>query len=57
MHVLDDLLGAERNEHADHDDANFAGNFTPAMQRFGKMNVHRLLSMGFVTADAVRERA
>ena len=36
---FDQLLGAERDEHADHDDAHFADKRPPAMQRLWQMQI------------------
>src|SRR5207302_3567616 len=40
MNGFDDLLRAERDEHAEHDDPNLAGELAPAVQRLGEMDVH-----------------
>src|ERR1041385_5016770 len=37
---LDHLLGTERDQYADHNDSNFTGELTPAMQRLRQMKVH-----------------
>ena len=39
-HQLDELFSAERNQHADNDDAYLAEKLAPAVQRFGKVEVH-----------------
>lgn len=41
MRCLHDLLGAERDEHADDDDADFAGKLAPAVQGLGYLDAHQ----------------
>ena len=38
--VLDELLRSESYEHTQDDDANFANEGAPAVQRFGQLNMH-----------------
>src|SRR5438552_408595 len=38
------LLGGERNQHAEHDDSHLANERAPAVQRFGKLKMHRALA-------------
>jgi len=38
--ILDPLLGAQGDQHAEHDDADFSGELTPTMQRFRKTETH-----------------
>jgi hypothetical protein len=40
MERLDRLLGAESDQHADHDDADFADKRTPTVQRLWYVDVH-----------------
>ena len=40
LYVLDELLGAERNQHAEYNDPHLADECTPAVQRFGKVKMH-----------------
>jgi hypothetical protein len=42
VQVLDELLSSERNQHADDDDADLAGEFAPAVQRLGQMEMHQM---------------
>jgi hypothetical protein len=37
---LHELLGAKRNKHADHDNADLAYELAPAMKRLGKVEMH-----------------
>jgi hypothetical protein len=37
---LDDLLDAQRNEHANHDDPDLASEFAPPVQRLGNVEMH-----------------
>jgi hypothetical protein len=37
---LDDLLGGQRDQHADDDDPHLANERAPAVQRFGEMEMH-----------------
>jgi hypothetical protein len=35
LQTLDDLLGAERKQHTQHNDTNLSGKGTPTVERFG----------------------
>ncbi len=37
---LDDLLGGQRDQHADDNDPDFARELAPAVQRLGKVEMH-----------------
>src|SRR5206468_1200548 len=39
-HVFDQLLGAERDQHADHDHPDFPEKLPPAVHRLGQMEMH-----------------
>src|SRR4051794_22518669 len=59
MSALDQLLGAERDQHADDDDPDLAGQGAPAVERLWQMDMHgkppsRSASVG---AGAVRSMA
>lgn len=41
MRRFDDLLGRERDQYANNDDADLADELAPAVQWFGQMNTHR----------------
>src|SRR6185437_4025325 len=40
LHALDQLFGAERDQHADDDNADLADELTPAVQRLGQVKMH-----------------
>src|SRR4051794_7472293 len=59
MSALDQLLGAERDQHADDDDPDLAGQGAPAVERLWQMDMHgkppsRSASVG---AGAIRSMA
>jgi len=41
LDILRKLLGAKRDQHAEDDDADFAGELAPAMQRFRQFYIDR----------------
>jgi hypothetical protein len=43
---LRDLFRAQSDQHANNDDADLAGELTPAVQRFGQMKVNAVLPRG-----------
>src|SRR5690348_3114268 len=46
---LDDLLGGQRDEHADDDDSDLARELAPAVQRLWKMEMHSRAPGGYAS--------
>src|SRR3954453_3590004 len=53
MCSFDELLGAEGDEYADHDDADFADEHAPAMHRLWQMEMHGAASGGYESVTDV----